>query len=137
MDDRAAVSRGFEAGNLAHRRGLLATCQQECPDLNSFRVPGLVQKGPDATAAVIVVEVSGNVYAMHRVFLPFRGQSGRLPLKRTRICPERPEGGEEHVQFGIIGEPQAHDEMRAAERGYHREGAQISDPGCVNAGEAR
>jgi len=66
MDDRPAVSRGFKAGNLAHGRRLLAPCHQECPDLNFFRVAGLIQKGPDATAAVIVVEVSGNVYAMHQ-----------------------------------------------------------------------
>lgn len=64
MDDRAPVGSGLHACYFAHRSGILAACDEKSTDLDQARVASLIEEGPKVTTAIVVVEISANVYAV-------------------------------------------------------------------------
>lgn len=68
MDDHAPPSR-LQARHLTHRTGILATRHEKSAGLDQATVPSLIQGGPKAATAIVVIKVSANVDAVQNLHL--------------------------------------------------------------------
>ena len=105
--DDDAIARGSEIDHFAHRRGVFVSGDDEGARLDLPRVASLVKEGPDVAGIVFVVEVRGDVHAVH-IALPSPDHASSvlgIRLRSTERC-------QQPIKLGLVGALEPDSEMR-------------------------